>query len=90
MEPDFERLPPGPERVFTGRIDRLPVGALRRHAIVHSKLEFQRAFCERHRVHQRDGMAFGTWHLRAALDRLSAARHDLIWYRPGLPRSARP
>ena len=85
-EPDFGSLPPGTGDVFTTRLSRLPLERVRRRldadAIVHNELQFGRRFCAQHRLAPHDATILGTWHLRAVLDRLSAARPDLVPARP--------
>lgn len=80
--PNFARLPPGIERDFQQRRERLPIHRVRSRvsadAIMLNEVRFVHAFAREHALPEAEAMALGTWHMRATHDLLSSARPDLV------------
>ena len=80
--PDFARLPAGTEQAFLDRLARFPVGRVRTRIGAQAVLSNEgRALHRFERDHGLDWDRFaplGTWPMRAAHDRISAARPDLL------------
>lgn len=80
--PDFAALPVGTRDLFERRLDRLPVGRIRSkigaEAIMSNESRALQRYENEHRLTWDKFAPLGTWHMRAAHDRITAGRPDLL------------